>query len=370
MNQHIQLIDLQKQYGVIQDEIDPALSEMLRDASFIGGPAVDRFENDFSSYIGGGEVISCGNGTDSMEILLTSMGVGPGDEVIIPAMTWISTSEVVATRGAKPVFVDVRDDDACLDVDLVERAITKNTKAIIPVHLYGNCVDMAGLNTLSRKHNLNIIEDCAQAHGSSINGRKMGDWGDAGSYSFFPSKNLGCYGDGGAIYTSNNELAQECRLIARHGQRSKNTHLVNGRNSRLDAIQAKVLSIKLAHLDNWIRAKNKHADYYMQELSNIPGLKLPRADRDGERRSWHLFTIRTDRRDDLQEFLQAKGISTGIHYPVAPPLQACYKEFNHTPSDFPVAVNIQNETLSIPMYAELEENELAHIVKSIKAFFK
>ncbi|BAO55404.1 DegT/DnrJ/EryC1/StrS family aminotransferase [Nonlabens marinus] len=369
MNRNIPLMDLKVQYESLKKGIDKVIEETLINAAFIGGSAVQNFEKEFADYLGSGIVTSCGNGTDSLEIIMTALEIGAGDEVIVPAMTWISTSEAIVTCGAKPIFADVLLNNSCLDVADVERKITSNTKAVIAVHLHGNMVDMPALMNLCNKHNIKVIEDCAQAHGSSLEGKKVGTWGIAGSFSFFPSKNLGCYGDGGAIYTENKKLSQKIRLIARHGQSSKNEHLINGRNSRLDSLQARILSIKLPHLEKWIDQKNNHAKYYCHSLKDVNELKLPPLSGNEIRLSWHLFVIRLKERDALRNHLKAHHIETGIHYPTALPFQPCYKYLNHTSKDFPIAAKLQDEVLSIPMYAELEKFQLDKIVNCIKLFY-
>lgn len=366
----VPLTNLKAQYLQLKEELDHAVNDVIQKTSFVGGTALSDFEEEFADYLGGGEVIGCGNGTDSLEIILTALEVGMGDEVIVPAMTWISTGEAVATRGAIPVFADVDADTGCLNLEDVNRKITSKTKVIIAVHLYGHTVNMPELMQIASDRDIYVMEDCAQAHGSSIAGRKVGTWGIAGSFSFFPSKNLGCFGDGGAVFTKSEALAEKIRLISRHGQKTKHVHLINGRNSRLDTLQARVLSVKLPHLEKWIDQKNQHADYYLQELAGIPDLKLPVPTREKARISWHLFVVRTSQRDELMSYLESKNIGTNIHYPTALPFQPCYKEMDHQLDQFPGAFELQNETLSIPMFAELEQEQLEYVVKHIKVFFE
>jgi len=370
MNTTIALMDLQVQYQLLKKEIDFVIDDTLTNAAFIGGEAVRNFEFEFAEYLGSDEFVACGNGTDSLEIIMTAMGIGAGDEVIVPAMTWISTSEAVVTCGAQPVFADVRLDNVCLDLADVERKITTKTRAIIAVHLYGNTVDMPELMRIANNHGIKVIEDCAQAHGSTIEGKKVGTWGTAGSFSFFPSKNLGCYGDGGGICTDNKELSQKIQLIARHGQKNKHEHLINGRNSRLDSLQARVLSVKLPYLEKWIAQKNGHANYYIEGLKEIKELVLPPIANNEVRLSWHLFVIQLKDRDGLKHHLNKHEIETGIHYPTALPFQPCYKNYDYTNDDFPVAARLQNEILSIPMYAELQTFQLEKVVNCIKLFFE
>ncbi|MGB5982125.1 MAG: DegT/DnrJ/EryC1/StrS family aminotransferase [Nonlabens sp.] len=370
MSIKVPLMNLKAQYLSLKEDLDYAVNNTIENAAFIGGPAVTNFENEFAEYLGGGEVISCGNGTDSLEMILSALDIGKGDEVIVPAMTWISTGEVVVTRGAKLVFADVEASTGCLNLQDVQQKITENTKIIIAVHLYGHVTDMPRLMEIAGAHKIKVIEDCAQAHGSSISDCKMGTWGVAGSFSFFPSKNLGCFGDGGAVFTKDKDLATKIRLIARHGQETKHVHLINGRNSRLDSLQARVLSVKLPHLEKWIDQKNKHARFYLNELAGIPELKLPVPTKYEARISWHLFVVRTSKRDELMKFLESNGVETNIHYPTALPFQPCYADWKHESDDFPGAFEIQKETLSIPIFAELKQEELDYVVDRIKSFFR
>ncbi|MGB3774261.1 MAG: DegT/DnrJ/EryC1/StrS family aminotransferase [Leeuwenhoekiella sp.] len=366
---NVPMIDLRVQYESIKTEIDTAITNTLDQTSFIGGEAVSQFEEGFSQIIGSGKVISCANGTDSMEMILTALGVGPGDEVIVPAHTWISTSEVVVTAGAKPVFVDVDFDTCCISTEDVKNKITVNTKAVIAVHLYGHPVDLSSLTPLTEKHGLYLIEDCAQAHGSSYAGQPVGSFGIASSFSFYPGKNLGCYGDGGAVYTEDNSLAKTIRQLGNHGQLTKHDHRIHGRNSRLDTLQARVLSAKLPHLQKWLKLKNDHADYYTEGLKNITQLSLPKVVGDAIYHSWHLYVIKLKDRDGLKDFLEEKGVQCGIHYPKALPFQPCYADFGHKKSDFPVTSRLQDEVLSLPMYAELKKDQLDYVINSIQKYF-
>ena len=370
MKQMIPLMDLKAQYLSIKEEIDASISETLENTSFIGGMPVAQFEKDFLSLVAPGYVVSCANGTDSMEMLLQALQISTDDEVIVPAHTWISTSEVVIRSGATPIFVDVDYDTCCLDIKDVQKKITPKTKAIIAVHLYGYPAPVQEINALIQDKDIVLIEDCAQAHGTQIQGQNIGTFGLAASYSFFPGKNLGCYGDGGGVYTTDKNLAETVRMIANHGQKSKHHHLLHGRNSRMDALQAKILSVKIPHLEKWIQQKNKHATFYTKALKDISEITLPPIVDNGNTHSWHLYVIKLKERDALLKFLKEEGIACGIHYPKAIPFQPCYQDRGFTEEDFPITARLQNEVLSLPMYAELTQDQCAYIVSKIKAFFK
>ena len=364
---NISLVDLRAQYRGIQGEIDAAMAEVVQNAAFIGGAAVRQFEEAFAEYLGAERVVSCGNGTDSLEIILRVLGVQAGDEVLVPAMSWISTSEVVATMGAVPVFVDVDRDTYTIDSTQIESKITERTRAIIPVHLYGHPADMPTIMAIAEKHRLSVIEDCAQAHGATIQGKKVGTWGHAASFSFFPSKNLGCYGDGGAMAFPQADLAEQAHMIAHHGQQQRHHHRLHGRNSRLDALQAAILSVKLRHLLHWTELRIQHAQRYQELLESQANLVLP-ITRPEMQHVFHLYVVRTEQRDALQQHLEQQGVQSIVHYPVSLPFQACYAEQKNTPEDFPVAYQFQQEVLSLPLYPELTEAEMQTVVRHVKSF--
>lgn len=355
--------DLFEQYQNIKQEIDNAIESTIKNSSYIGGKVVTEFEKSFADYLGMGNVVGCANGTDSIEILLKAMGIGEDDEVIVPAASWISTSEAVSSVGAKPVFADIEENYFTIDPSLIESAITPKTKAIIPVHLYGHPADMIAIMEIAKKHNLKVIEDCAQAHGARIDDKLVGSFGDAASFSFYPGKNLGAYGDAGCMATNNNEIAEKARMISNHGQKNKHNHIVEGRNSRLDGLQAAILSAKLPFLDKWTNARIHNADLYEQQIQNFSIQKPVCKAR--YKHVYHLYVIRTENRDAVQLKLKEAGIETAIHYPKALPFLTCYKNRNFTESDFPIAYKYQNSILSIPMYAELSDKQIKYVATEL-----
>lgn len=360
----IPFVDLYAQYLTIKDEIDGAIAKTIHESSYIGGAAVKQFETLFSEYIGLSHVVACANGTDSLEMLLQAMGIGAGDEVIVPAISWISTSEAVSSVGARPVFVDLEPNYYTINPALIEAAITPRTKAIMPVHLYGHPADMEAIMQIAQKHGLRVIEDCAQSHGATINGKKAGTFGDAASFSFYPGKNLGAYGDAGAVATNDEELAKAVRRIANHGQEGKHNHVSEGRNSRLDGLQAAILNVKLPYLASWTHARIRNAALYTELLQGSE-VVLPQT-REGAQPVYHLYVIRTKDRASLQAKLKAAGVDTAVHYPTALPFMPCYNGHGHTKADFPVAAQYQDEILSIPMYAELTDAAIRYVVEQIK----
>ena len=359
----IPFADLYAQYLSIKDDIDAAISSTIKNSAYIGGSAVKNFEASFAQWLGMQNVIACGNGTDSIEIILKALGIGPGDEVIVPANSWISTSEAVGNMGAKPVFADVNADDYTIDVNLIPAAITPKTKAIIPVHLYGHPADMPAVMELAAKHNLAVIEDCAQSHGATINGKMTGSFGTAASFSFYPGKNLGAYGDAGCMATNDAVVAEKLRMIANHGQLVKHQHVMEGRNSRLDGLQAAVLNAKLPHLSSWTEKRIAVAAKFSSAVKNT-GLILP-VTRRGCRHVFHLYVIRSSRREALKDELNALGIETAIHYPCALPYLKCYQQRNFSKGSIPVAENWANTVLSLPMYAELTHEQLQYVTDAL-----
>ena len=361
---HIPFVDLKAQYLSLQSEMDKAISHIISNTSFVGGPAADAFEKSYSEFMGMKHTIACANGTDSLEILLVAMGIQPGDEVIVPAISWISTAEAVTTAGGIPVFVDI-DEDFLIDISKIEERITPRTKAIIPVHLYGNPVDMNALMAIANKHGLLVLEDCAQSHAATIHGKKAGTFGQAASFSFYPGKNLGAYGDAGGMVTNHDDIAKIARAIANHGQEGKHNHTREGRNSRMDGIQAAVLNTKLPHIETWTEGRRKNAQLYHSLLNkNV----VKPIERDGFRHVFHLYVIQHEDRDGLMAKLKEVQIDTAVHYPVPLPLMPCYtSRFHHTEADYPVATRLAGKILSLPMYSELTHDQIAYVAEHVNA---
>lgn len=365
---NIPFVDLKAQYNSIKPEIDKAIASVIDEGAFIGGSYVSKFEKEFANYLGIKHVIGCANGTDSLEIIMKAMGIGAGDEVIVPALSWFSTSESVSAIGAKPVFVDVEEKFYTMDPTLIEAKITSKTKAIIPVHLYGHPADMPSIMEIAKKHNLKVIEDCAQSHGAEVAGKKGGLYGHASSFSFYPGKNLGAYGDAGCMATSDDQLAATMRIIANHGQLKKHDHVMEGRNSRLDGLHAAILSVKLKHLQDWTVRRINNASYY-DGLFDKSGIQRPHK-RDGSKHVYHLYVVQVNNREKIMASLQEKGISTAVHYPTPLPLLKAYSERNFTEKDFPVAAKVTKRIISIPMYAELTKEQMDYVAKTLEGLSK
>lgn len=362
----IKFLDLHSQYLHMQSEIDKAIAGVIRDSAFIGGEVVETFERRFAAYQQAEHCVGVGNGTDAIEIVLEAMNFPRGGEVIVPANTFIATSEAVTRSGCKVVFADVDPVTYTLDVADVHSRITSRTVAIIAVHLYGHPCDMDGLMALARESGLKLIEDCAQAHGAEYKGRRVGAIGHAGTFSFYPGKNLGAYGDGGAITTNDERLARQCRMIANHGRVDKYDHQFEGRNSRLDGLQAAILTVKLRYLDAWINRRNEVASFYTTQLDGIDGLTLPRV-ADGCRHAFHLFVVRTASREALAAFLKEGGIQTGVHYPIALPKLQAYRYLGE-PDQHMFANRNDGHLLSLPIGEHLTEQELVEIADAVKIF--
>ena len=370
----IPFVNLYAQYNTISSEIDTSINKVLSECSFIKGKFVDEFEKRFAELLGVKHCIGVGNGTDALHISLKVLGISKGDEIIVPANTFIATSEAVTSVNAKVVFVDNDPVTYNIDTDKIEEKITEKTKAIIPVHLYGQPANMNKILGLVKHYNLKIIEDSAQAHLaeyklSTDEWKMTGNFGDLATFSFYPGKNLGAYGDAGAIVTNDDELAEKCRMYANHGRISKYDHEFEGINSRLDSIQAAVLNVKLNYIKDWTQKRREIAAYYNEKLKNIPGLFTPKF-LENTKPVWHLYVIRTKHRNELKEYLSTKGVSTGIHYPKALPNLQAYNYLHHKPSDFPIASAYQDEILSLPIYPELKEEHLEYIVYKVKQFFE
>ncbi|MBZ0251701.1 MAG: DegT/DnrJ/EryC1/StrS family aminotransferase, partial [Candidatus Methylomirabilis sp.] len=332
----IPLVDLAANYRSIQGEVDAAMRGVLESCAFILGPEVKRFEEDFAAYCGARRCVGVGSGTDALELALKVLGIGPGDEVIVPANTFIATCLAVSALGASPVLVDCRAEDHLLDVAKVRERITPRSRAIVPVHLYGRCADMDAVLAIAREHGLKVVEDACQAHGAVYKGRRAGTMGDAGCFSFYPGKNLGAYGDGGAVVTNSDGLADELLYWRNWGSRVKYHHEVKGLNSRLDTLQAAVLGVKLRRLDAWNGLRRRWAGLYGERLAGVGDLKLPETPSDGEH-VWHLYVVETDARDALLASLHEQGVGAGIHYPIPIHELGAYKELGLSPGDLPVA---------------------------------
>jgi UDP-2-acetamido-2-deoxy-ribo-hexuluronate aminotransferase len=371
----IVMVDLHKQYQNIKNEIDAAMQEVLNTTAFIQGPQVQQFADALAKYNDVEYVIPCANGTDALQIAMMALEYKPGDEIILPVHTYVATAEVIALLGLTPVFTEVNADTFNIDVNQLEAKITARTRAIVPVHLYGQCADMEPLLTIARKHNLHVIEDTAQALGAVYtfaDGKKMraGTMGTVGTTSFFPSKNLGCYGDGGALFTRNKDLAEKIKMMANHGQRIKYHHDVIGVNSRLDTLQAAILNVKLKYLNAYEQARNKVARYYDNGLSGIYGLEVPK--RSGN--STHVFhqytlKIKEGKRDLLKKYLEDKGVPTMIYYPVPLHLQNAYKRPGFEEGSFPLTESLSREVISLPIHTEMVDDQQKYIVSCIKDFF-
>ncbi len=370
----IQMVDLISQYEAIQTEVDQAIKEICAKAQFINGPDVVQFSEEFKNYLGAKHVIPCANGTDALQIALMALDLQPGDEVITPSFTYIATTEVIALLRLKPVFVEVNADDFCMNIESLEAAITPQTKAIVPVHLYGQAANMEAIMQIASKHNLSVIEDNAQAIGcdytfSDGTKKKTMTIGHIGCTSFFPSKNLGCYGDGGAITTNDDALAAKMRMIANHGQSERYYHDVVGCNSRLDTIQAAILRIKLRKLDEYITKRNYVASYYDLELGPIDGITVP-ARVNHSNHVFHQYTMKLDGidRDALNTYLASKDIPSMIYYPVPGHRQKMFSSFNVGDLDMPITDDLTSRVISLPIHTEFEDEQLKYICDTIKEF--
>lgn len=363
---NVPFVDLRAQYLSIKQSIDDAIFKVIDETAFIGGEYVRNFERDFAALLGARHCIGVANGTDAIYITLKMLGIGPGDEVITTAASWISTSETITQAGATPVFVDIHPETFTINPALIESKITERTKAIIPVHLYGQAAHVGEIKQLCEKHGLYLIEDCAQSHLSEENEKIVGTFGIASTYSFYPGKNLGAYGDAGAVVTNDDSLAEKVRMYANHGALKKHEHKIEGVNSRLDSLQAAILSVKLPHLKEWTAKRIKNADLYLIGLKNTDVI-APVVRKD-TKHSFHLFVVRSNNREALKRHLETNGIQTAVHYPTALPNLPAYKYLKHLPHDFPVATKYQSQILSLPMYPELTEEQINYVCEMIKGY--
>ncbi len=361
----VPFVDLKTQYQTIKPEIDQALAEVLADCAFIGGKYAARFEEEFAAYIGRKHAIGVANGTDALFAAMKGLGLGRGDEVITAANTFIATAEGITRTGADVVFVDNDPTYYNIDVDKIEAAITPRTKAITPVHLYGQPCAIDRVKAIADKHGLLLIEDAAQAHGAAWKGRNAGTWGDAGCFSFYPGKNLGAYGDAGGVVTDRDALAENLRSFCNHGRHETKHHGIEGINSRLDGFQAAVLTVKLRHLEAWTEARIAAAKRYTEGLSDV--CVTPQVHPDA-RHVFHLYVIRVANRDELRKNLQEAGIPTGVHYMKANPFVAAYEHLGARPEDFPVAYKYQDEIVSLPMHGDLTDEHIELVIDSVRKF--
>jgi dTDP-4-amino-4,6-dideoxygalactose transaminase len=362
----IPLVDLKAQYQQIKAEIDSAISRVVGSSQFILGEEVESFESEFASYCQTEHAVGVNSGTSALHLAMLAAGVKSGDEVITVSYSFIATAAAIRYLGAKPVFVDIDPQTCTLDVAQLERAITSRTKIVMPVHLYGNCADMDPICDVARRHNLIIIEDAAQAHGAQYRGRRAGSIGDMACFSFYPSKNLGAFGEGGAIVTRHADLAEQMRILRDHGQTQRYRHDLPGYNYRMEALQGAVLRVKLHHLDDWNDARRKHAMAYRQLLREAEvGLLTETAN---SRCVYHVFPIFTPQRDALQQHLESADVTTGIHYPIPIHLQTAYRDLGYRSGDFPRTEKASRETLSLPIYPELTSDKVGYIANSVRHF--
>jgi dTDP-4-amino-4,6-dideoxygalactose transaminase len=369
MNTQIPFVDLHAQYQSIKDEIDYVISDVIQKSLFVRGPYVDKFEQIFAEMMERKYCVSCANGTDSLYIAMVALGVKPGDEVIAPAHSWISTTETITQAGGKVVFCDTDEDTFTIDPKDIEARITPNTVGIIPVHLYGQPADMDAIMSIAKKHKLWVLEDCAQAHLARYKGQLVGTFGDVASFSFYPGKNLGAMGDAGAVVTNDQALAEKMAMFARHGGLKKGDHKIEGINSRLDGIQAAILSVKLPHLYKWTAQRQERALRYSDKLSSVSSIKIPTI-AEGREHAWHLYVVKSSERDALADCLSRGGVQTVINYPVALPFLPAYVRLNHQPADFPNAFKNQSEILSLPIYPELSDMQIDKVTGLISEYFR
>jgi dTDP-4-amino-4,6-dideoxygalactose transaminase len=362
---NVPFLDLKSQHAPIRADLDRAIQEVINEAAFAGGPFVTRFEAEFAAYCESPHAIGVGSGTEALWLALLALGVGKGDDVITVPNSFMATAEAITYSGANPIFVDVDERTYTMDPDALEKAVTPKTKAIIPVHLFGQPADMDPILEFAREHSLFVVEDAAQAHGAEYKGRKAGTLGDAGCFSFYPGKNLGAFGEAGAIVTNRPELEEKIRILRDHGQVRKYHHTMVGWNGRMDGIQAAVLGVKLRHLERGNQLRRSHAALYNRELGGLGGIVTP-ACAQGVRHVYHIYAIRVQERDEILRLLSEKGIGCGVHYPVPIHLQEAYRDLGCQRGDFPIAEKCADEFVSLPMFPELDTEQLENVIKAVK----
>jgi dTDP-4-amino-4,6-dideoxygalactose transaminase len=364
----VPMVDLRAQYLRIQADIDAAIGRVVASTQFIGGEECRLFEQEFAAFCGARHAVGVANGTDALTLALRAYGVGPGDEVVTVANTFIATGEAILLNGVRPVFVDVDEASFTMDPKTLERAITPRTKLILPVHLYGHPANMEGVLAVASRHGLPVLEDAAQAHGAEWRGRRAGALGHAACFSFYPTKNLGAFGDAGMVLSSDEGFVARVRQVANHGAGThRYDNVVLGTNSRLDTLQAAILRVKLRHLERWNAERAERAAAYSKALEGAPGVVTPR-EREGARSAWHLYTIRVPERDALADHLKSRGIGTAIHYPRPIHLQASMASAGGRPGDLPVSEQLSREVLCLPLYPELPLEDVARVAGEVRAF--
>ena len=362
---NVPFLDLKAQYESIRDEIATEMQQVLDKTAFAGGPFVARFEEEFALFCETKHAIGVGSGTSALWLAMLAMGIGPGDEVITVPNTFIATGEAISYCSAIPVFIDIDEDTFTMDPKLIESAITSKTRAILPVHLYGQPADMDPIMEIARKHDLLVIEDACQAHGALYKDKPAGSIGSAGCFSFYPGKNLGAYGEAGAVVTDDDDLAGKMRMLRDHGQSKKYEHCMIGWNARMDGLQGAVLSVKLRYLKEWNDARIEHAQKYLELLSGVSGLTIPKR-AEYAQHVYHIYAVRTAGRDKIIDVLKEQGVASGIHYPVPLHLQEAYRGLGHVKGDFPIAEKCCDRELSLPMYPEMTDAQIGYVADELK----
>jgi dTDP-4-amino-4,6-dideoxygalactose transaminase len=363
----VPFVDLKAQYQTIASQVDEAMRRVVADADFVLGRDVEMLEREFADFCGAEYAVGLDSGTSALELALRAHGIGEGSEVITVSHTFIATVASISYTGARPVLVDVDRDTYNIDIGKIEEAITHRTRAVVPVHLYGQSADMDPLLAIARKHNLIVIEDACQAHGARYKGKRVGALGDAGCFSFYPGKNLGAYGDAGMVVTNNKETAERIRLLRNYGQPQKYQHVIMGYNRRLDSLQAAVLRVKLQHLDHWNESRQRAARLYVELLEDAEGIRTPYIEEESSH-AYHLYVVQHSRRDRLMEYLREQGVATGVHYPTPVHLQPCYEDLGVRSGALPVTEALASRVISLPMFAEITAEQIVYVCEHIRRF--